>query len=321
MVASARMLSQMGSGLSLHDMGEAARHTPAAAIAISLLATMISFACLAYYDRFASEAIAPGRIERKHACFTGGVSHAFSNTLGFPALTGTAMRYRLYGQRGLPAPDIARVTVLAGLCVGLGSLCVFSLALLGADESPAWAKVAATAGLLGLLGVVASYPAWSIRLRLRDSRLPTASRVALLLPLGTGVVEATAAILALYVLLPAESAMPFAKFVALATGAMLLGVLSHAPGGVGVFEATILAAFPASSRSGILAALLVYRLLYNLLPFFLSCAALGVQQARTTSIGGRVARHQPLLRQVQSRQTIHADGTVASATVGRRDLK
>jgi len=61
--------------------------------------------------------------------------------------------------------------------------------------------------------------------------------------------------------------------------ATLLGVLSHAPGGVGVFEAAVLTAFPAGRHAELLAALLLYRLLYNLAPFCLACVAVAVRQA------------------------------------------
>lgn len=57
-------------------------------------------------------------------------------------------------------------------------------------------------------------------------------------------------------------------------GAILLGIVSGAPGGIGIFETTMLAAFPAPARPILLAALLLYRLLYNILPFILSVGAL-----------------------------------------------
>ncbi|MBJ7546391.1 UPF0104 family protein, partial [Pseudomonas sp. OA3] len=46
--------------------------------------------------------------------------------------------------------------------------------------------------------------------------------------------------------------------------------LSHAPGGLGVLEVTFLAALPEIPAADVLAALIVFRVFYLLLPFALS---------------------------------------------------
>ena len=63
-------------------------------------------------------------------------------------------------------------------------------------------------------------------------------------------------------------------------GAVLVGIASHAPGGLGVFETIMLAAFPAAARADLLAALLCYRLTYGLLPFALAGVAVGAFELR-----------------------------------------
>ena len=74
---------------------------------------------------------------------------------------------------------------------------------------------------------------------------------------------------ALYVLLPGDVTTGFAVFFVVFVVALGLGVASHAPGGLGVFEATLVAGLGAAGRSDVLAALLVYRAIYYLLPFVL----------------------------------------------------
>jgi uncharacterized membrane protein YbhN (UPF0104 family) len=65
-------------------------------------------------------------------------------------------------------------------------------------------------------------------------------------------------------------------------------VVSHAPGGLGVFEATILAAAVPPARAQVLAALLAYRAVYNLLPFAfaLLAVAAGSLRDRFNSMAG-----------------------------------
>jgi uncharacterized membrane protein YbhN (UPF0104 family) len=76
-----------------------------------------------------------------------------------------------------------------------------------------------------------------------------------------------AAIGALYVLLPPGSAPPFIDFLPIYVGAVLVGLVSHVPGGLGVFEVIVLASFPVHARAQVLAAMLCYRLTYSLVPF------------------------------------------------------
>jgi phosphatidylglycerol lysyltransferase len=79
----------------------------------------------------------------------------------------------------------------------------------------------------------------------------------------------------LYVLLPADLAPPFDVFAVGCIAAVILGVVSHAPGGIGVFEASMTAILAGRGRPDLLAALLLFRLLYNLLPFALAVLVLG----------------------------------------------
>lgn len=65
---------------------------------------------------------------------------------------------------------------------------------------------------------------------------------------------------------------PFAAFLLVYLLALAAGVLSHVPGGVGVFEAVLLAAFAGQlGAAPLAAALLLYRLIYVVLPLLLAC--------------------------------------------------
>jgi phosphatidylglycerol lysyltransferase len=74
--------------------------------------------------------------------------------------------------------------------------------------------------------------------------------------------------------------MSFPAFAAVYTGAVLLGVISHAPGGLGVFEATMLAIFHEHGRAEVMAGLLLYRVIYNFCPFLMATFALAFEDLR-----------------------------------------
>lgn len=277
--------------IAMADLFAAVRGTSAASLIGSGLATVLSFSVLGYYDRIATEMVVPRRVSIGRALYVGMVSHAISNTLGLRVLTSSALRYRLYRQTGLGMVDIVRVTAIVGVCVVLGSVTMLVIALAFAPDAFAWGRIVVAFCLTALLAMLACFPAIARQLQLRNIVLPFPDRSMLVKPMCIGLVEAGAAILAFYVLLPFDLAPDFATLAAIILAATLLGALSLAPGGIGVFEAAVLTAFPAQRYADVLAALLLYRLLYNLVPFCAAVVVLAIQQARVgaaTSIRGRV---------------------------------
>jgi hypothetical protein len=60
--------------------------------------------------------------------------------------------------------------------------------------------------------------------------------------------------------------------------ATLLGFASHAPGGLGVFDAAMLVALWQFDKESVLAGLLLFRLLYYIIPFALALTILGSRE-------------------------------------------
>jgi uncharacterized membrane protein YbhN (UPF0104 family) len=292
--AAAAVLWHFAKTLTLDAITQALRRTPVTSMYASAVATIVSFAGLAYYDGFATRLMVPGKVANGWAWFVGATSHAVSNTVGIPVLTGSALRYRLYRQAGVRAADIARVVVLIGFCVGLGSVAVLLVALTLAPATPASMRAASTVALLAMVTMLCQVRWITRTLARRGVSLPTMTPYALLRPLGVGAVEACAAIYAFYILLPGDLRPDFATLASIVIGAMLLGILSHSPGGLGVFEATILASFPGNRHADVLAALFLFRLIYNITPFTIAVLCLAVQQGRLiggSSVGRRIERH------------------------------
>lgn len=267
--------------LSWQEVLNALEQISNAHIALSLAATAVSFVMLAGFDVVAARLTAPHQVTWRTAAFAGAVSQSVSNTLGFHAITGAAIRFRIYRARGVGAGDIVRIVSLAGLGVVMGFVVVIAGALCWQPQiTHSWGRlpgVLLAAALAGLL-VWLSRRQRSVRLWRWRLEFPNARIAALQMLIGA--VEMCAAIGALYVLLPASIAPPFVDFLPLYVGAALAGLISHSPGGLGVFESIMLAAFPAEARADLLAAMLCYRVTYNLLPFALGAVALGVLELR-----------------------------------------
>jgi len=263
------------------DFAAAWAQLPARRIAWSLLAAMLSFAMLAVFEMQAARLTVGRRVSLRRAAFAGVVSNALANTLGFHALTASAVRYRIYRTVGLSAGDTARIVGVAGMGVGLGFAVVIAGALCWEPAiTHGWGRWPGLT-LVGLLGAMLLWLG-------REPRALKLFRWTLVFPdarsagaqMLVGAIEMSAAIAALYVLLPVGIAPPFVDFLPVYVAAVLAGLISHAPGGLGVFETIMLAAFTQAQRPDLLAAMLCYRLTYSLLPFVLGSIALAALELR-----------------------------------------
>jgi uncharacterized membrane protein YbhN (UPF0104 family) len=264
--------------LSRLDIGAftaAMRDTAPWRIGCSLLLTALSFAAVSLYDLFAARLVAPKRISARRALFAGVTGNAIANTLGFHAITGSAVRYRIFASVGVTGADVAKIIGVQGasMAAGFVSVTAFSL-LLSPTNHGGLGRVAGVALLAAIGGALAWLYAKKRTVSIGRWTLPFPNAASATQQLAIGTVEMSAAIGALYVLLPAALAPNFFDLVLLYMGALLLGIVSGAPGGAGVFEATLLVSFPAETRPAVLAALVLYRLIYNILPFCLSSVAL-----------------------------------------------
>ena len=99
-----------------------------------------------------------------------------------------------------------------------------------------------------------------------------------LLQIGIGIVDLACCALAMYMLVPDEPNIGFVTLAVIFVAATLLGFASHAPGGLGVFDAAMLVALWQFDKQKLLAGLLLFRLLYYVVPFALSLLILGVRE-------------------------------------------
>ena len=252
-------------------------------IASAFCLSALSYLALTGYDALALRHLhvkVPYRLTAL-ASFT---SYAVSFTLGFPLITAGAVRYWIYGPAGLSAGKVASLTLIAGVTFWLGMGLIIGVGMI--SEAPAISEInhfnIAINQVFGL-GALAVLAAYLVFVSQRGLK-PLLLHVRLPGPLVTigqmtlGVIDVCSAAGALYVLLPKGHNLAFVTFGALYSFACMLGIASHAPGGIGVFEATMLKTVPAESGS-VLASLLLFRAIYYLVPFILAMALLGAHEA------------------------------------------
>jgi uncharacterized membrane protein YbhN (UPF0104 family) len=253
---------------------------------MALCFTALSYLMLTGYDWVALPAVTTQKVRYRVAALASFTSYAVSFTLGFPLLTAATVRYWIYSSVGLGAKAIASLTLIAGITFWLGMGVVFATVMIVLPGSAAtFTRLPLTMNVMIGLAVLLAIGAYllvvkrgnrSLSVKGWRLRLPGVRITSKQMALGAADVCAGAAVL--YVLLPPDAQVPFATMLAAYVFACTLGIASNAPGGIGVFEATMLLALPGVPREQLLGALLVYRLCYYLLPFILALIMLGVRE-------------------------------------------
>ncbi len=279
------MMHSASRSIDYHLMVRAMRHMHASVVWASIAATAVSFLALVGRDVGALR-YAGADIPRTTLFLGSFCGSALGNAVGFGALSGGAVRYRIYGAAGVVPEQVALIMLFITVGFGVGLVAVAAgSALLAGDAigrlfhfSPLAVRVggfAVLAMVAGLLGVCARRPApvtlGRLRLNIPDGRLAL-SQVALT------AVDVIAAGAALWILLPGAR-VDFATFSAVFAAATALGVISHVPGGLGVFEAVVVFALGRHiSPTQTAAALLTYRAIYFGLPLLLAAMLLAASE-------------------------------------------
>jgi uncharacterized membrane protein YbhN (UPF0104 family) len=249
--------------ISFADVLTQMQAVPASKLALAGLCAAAAFTVLAFYE----VAVVP-------------LGHA----VGQAMLSGGALRYRMYTPAGFSATEVGATVLLAnmpyGLCVGL----LLDISLVSAAEmlepmfriSSEWLRVLGVIGLCKDAGYVllillrrkpVKLGGWSVN-------LPTPAMTALQLLVGLADVFLVSSVL--YLLLPESVGLTFLAFLGAYLASILAGVLSHVPAGLGVLESMLLLLLPDVPPEQLLAAVLMYRVIYEIIPVLLALALWGV---------------------------------------------
>lgn len=282
----AMVLVHMLRNIDVDEVYAALRATEPRNIAAAAAFVAGGYFTLTFYDWFALRTIGRKQIPYRVAALAGFTSYSVGHNIGATVFTGGAVRYRIYSAYGLDAVEVAKICFVAGLTFWLGNVTVLGLGITidpiaasAIDQLPSFPN--RCIGVV-LLTILATYVAWvwsgprEIGQGGWKVKLPNGPTT--MLQIVIGIVDLGFCALAMYMLLPDEPNIGFISLAVIFVSATLLGFASHAPGGLGVFDAAMLVALWQFDKEKVLAGLLLFRVLYYLAPFAIALTILGVRE-------------------------------------------
>ncbi|MCO6410900.1 bifunctional lysylphosphatidylglycerol flippase/synthetase MprF [Hoeflea alexandrii] len=279
-------------GIAIADVITQLDRTSRTSLALAVAATAGGYLALVGYDWSALRFI--GRQLPVTTVALGSfTAYALSNSIGLAVLSGGAVRYRFYRGLGLSLADIAVVSTYCAMAFGVGVTLVGFAALAWhpaalesivplASTSIRYVSIAIFTVTIALV-LWGSFAGRAVGIGRFSGSFPPPRDIGL--QIAFSLFDIVFAAATLYLLLPAEASatIHYSTFVAVFAVAAVAAVLSHVPGGIGVFEAVILGAFSSvpDQTAGIAAALLGYRFVYYLLPLLMGVLILVVLELRS----------------------------------------
>ncbi len=275
------VMHRLSRDIDYHAMVHAMRQTPRRLLWVSVAATAVSYVALIGRDVAALRYVG-AKVPLPAMLLAAFCGSALGNAVGFGALTGGAMRYRIYGAAGITPEQVARLMAFITVAFAVGLAAVAAAGMVAADTvvghllalPVALVQGGGIAALLAVAGLLALCARRKAPLGIGRLQVALPSGGLALSQLGLTAVDVVAAGAALWVLLPGQR-VDFATFSAVFAAATALGVISHVPGGIGVFEAVVVLALGRHvPPTHIAAALLTYRGIYFALPLVLAAVLL-----------------------------------------------
>lgn len=242
---------------------------------MSGLCTLVAYSALAGYDRIALQ-----HLKRKvgwlFITLTSFTTYALSHNVGASVFSGAVVRYRAYTSKGLSVSEIGVLVALCSFTFAIGTIMLMGFILVYEPEITERfvgvlpVEASATTGVL-LLGIAGLYLLGSL-LKLRPLKIGSFTLFypaphLVIQQLVIGPIELLGAAGIIYFALPEAGNPGFMVVLGIFLISFSAALISHAPGGLGVLELVFVTGLPDMNPADVIAALLVFRLFYLIIPF------------------------------------------------------
>jgi uncharacterized membrane protein YbhN (UPF0104 family) len=271
--------------ISFADVLANVRATPASTLLLAAACAAGAFTVLAAYEvavvRYVKHCIG-----RAKPVITALIAFPLGHAVGQTLLSGSALRYRMYAPAGFSAMEVGATVLLCGMPYALAFGLLLDLALVFSADAlaPLFRISSEWLFVLGCVGLVkdAGYLlfVWRrkkpIRLGGWAVNVPTLRMTVLQLVVGVTDIVLISSVL--YLLLPESADIALLPFIAIYLASILVGVVSHVPAGLGVLESMLLLLMPHVPPEQLLASVLLYRVIYEVIPLVLALGLWGAYE-------------------------------------------
>ena len=265
----------------VHHLGS----IPRSSVVTALGLTALSYWVLSFYDFLALRYIRK-KIAYSRLLFTSFIAYAFGHNLGLAAFTGAAIRMRLWGTAGMTGIDVVTAQGFCSLTSAIGLTTLGGLSMVLEPEKLGHVLHLNLVGsrAIGciLLGVVLTYVACCALIRrpieIRDWQISMPRPSLAMLQIVLGLIDLGVASAILWRLLPDDANVTYIAFLGAYAAAVTATMISHVPGGIGVFETVIILAIPQVPASSLISSMLVYRAVYYLVPLAVAALMFGAKE-------------------------------------------
>jgi uncharacterized membrane protein YbhN (UPF0104 family) len=279
------------------DIVESVRAIPTFNLVLAFLFALGSYVCLTGFDwagvRYVKNDLAYPKIGL--ASF---IALSIGQSVGMSGLSSGALRYRYYAHWGMSTEDVAKIVLLSGVTVGIGMAMLTGIIMIINPKDAASvlrlsegmvvgigiACLAATAGYMAL----AAFARAPVKIRAWTFQMPTLKIAIAQVVIGT--INFALVSACLREVMAASADVSYLKAATAFVLANLAILITHAPGGLGVLEATVQHVMGDQASIG---SLVAFRVIYFFIPFFIGLplsliveAVFRARKARKTSQSG-----------------------------------
>ena len=267
-----------------HDISAELTRIPIAYVIAAIALTFLDYFILTGYDTLALFYIGH-RLPYRRIAVASFIGYVFGHNATI--LGGSAARYRIYSGLGVSASQVARLILFCSITFWLGFLALGGFTFVLHPQAIEHGthipfKTTWPIGVIFLILLAAYLIVTTVRKKpvtIRGWELAIPSSGLSLCQIALASIDWAVAGSVLYVLLANSIQMDYPEFLEIFLLSQFIGLVSSVPGGLGVFEGVMLLllseAAPASSLIG---SLLLYRVIYYLLPLGLAAIVLGIEE-------------------------------------------
>lgn len=274
--------------LSGYDLGElvgSLRSVPMSSLAIAIGWATASYLCLTFNDWLALGYVKQP-LSYRYAAMTSFIALSFGHNIGFAALSSGAIRYRFYSREGLGVDEVAKLIIFCGTTIFLGMFVLGGLALL---FRPDFGEILTELSSGTFYSIAASLLIFPFAYFILASSRPTPRKVyrwwfEMPLPhlaaaqIAIGTINFAFVAACLHAVVSASGDVGYIQVLAAFIIANTITIITHAPGGLGVIETVVLLLL---RRPELIGAVLVFRIVYYLLPLCLGSLLFATVEARS----------------------------------------